>query len=85
MYPTQLMGYINMILLLHCLHWHNFTVPGDLSRQINLLFITGTSPKTLKHFSRQFIPQDCLNPSPQNSHLALSPILNYYILIFTRS
>lgn len=54
-----------------------------LSRQINLLFIIETSPETLKHFNRQFIPQDSLNPSPQNSHLALSPVLNYYILIFT--
>lgn len=53
-----------------------------LFRQINLFFITGTSQKTLQHFNRKFIPWNTLNSLLQNSHLALSPVWNYYILIF---
>lgn len=79
------MGYLNMILLLHCFHWHNFTILGDsYSGKLIYFSLQELPKKTLQHFNRKFIPWkhfwiSCF----KIHHLVLSPVLNYYILIFT--
>lgn len=64
-------------LLFHCPHPKNFTIPQDscLGRKsCNKLYC---SFKELKDFSLKF--------SSQKSHLAVSPVLNYFIIKVTQS